>query len=244
MQDEAMEKVAMVVVAHPDDAEFGSSGTVATWVREGWDVYYVIVTDASGGGEDLATSLSVDARRTTTETRQREQRAAGEILGLKDVLFLNYRDGTLEPSLELRRDITRLLRAYRPTRVICQCPDRVWTPSYSIGRHHPDHLACGEAVLAAIYPASQNAWDFPELLAEGLKPHKVREVFVVGAPVSNFHVDISESIDKKIAALRAHESQLADHFDEIEKWVKEWASRTGEEHGVEYAEQFHRFENN
>ena len=192
-----MDKVAMVVVAHPDDAEFGSSGTVATWVQEGWDVYYVIATDASGGGEDLATSLSVDARRTTTETRQREQRAAGEILGLKDVLFLNYRDGTLEPSLELRRDITRLLRTYRPTRVICQCPDRVWTPSYSIGRHHPDHLACGEAVLAAIYPASQNAWDFPELLAEGLKPHKVREIFVVGAPVSNLHVDISAPSKRK-----------------------------------------------
>ena len=244
MQEQELSKVAMVIVAHPDDAEFGCSGTVATWAREGWDVYYVIVTDASGGGEDVATTLSMDARQKTTETRQREQRAAGEILGLKDILFLNYRDGTVTPSLELRRDLTRLLRTYRPTRVICQCPDRVWTPSYSIGRHHPDHLAVGEAALAAIYPASQNGWDFPELLAEGLTPHKVREVYVTGAPVSNFFVEISDAVDQKIAALRAHESQLADHFDEIEKWVREWSSRTGKEHGVEYAEQFHRFENN
>lgn len=243
MQDEEMEKVAMVIVAHPDDAEFGSSGTVATWARDGWDVYYVIATDASGGGDDLAQTLSIDARRTTTETRKNEQRAAGKILGIKDVFFLNYRDGTLEPTLELRRDIVRMLRTYRPTRVICQCPDRVWTPSYSIGRHHPDHLACGQAVLAAVYPASQNAWDFPELLAEGLKPHKVREVFVSGAPVTNYFVDISETIDAKIEALRAHESQLADHFDDIEKWVREWSGRNGEEHGVKYAEQFHRVEN-
>ena len=243
MQDEAMDKVAMVVVAHPDDAEFGCAGTVAAWVRDGWDVYYVVATDASGGGEDLATTLSVDARRTTTETRQREQRAACKILGAKDVTFLNYRDGTLEPTLELRRDITRLLRTYRPSRVICQSPDRVWTPSYAIGRHHPDHLACGQAALAAIYPASQNAWDFPELLAEGLTPHKVREVLVSGAPVINHFVDISETIDKKIEALRAHDSQLGDHFDDIEKWVKEWSGKNGEEHGVKYAEVFHRFEN-
>lgn len=238
-----MNKVAMVIVAHPDDAEFGSAGTVASWVDDGWDVYYTIVTDASGGGEDHADMLSVDARRATTETRQNEQRAAGKILGLKDVFFLNYRDGTLEPSLELRRDITRLLRTYRPSRVICQSPDRVWTPSYSIGRHHPDHLACGQAVLAAIYPSSQNAWDFPELLAEGLAPHKVREIYVVGAPVINHFVDITDTIDRKIEALRAHESQLGDHFDDIERWVREWTGRNGEEHGVEFAEQFHRFEN-
>ncbi len=243
MQDEAMDKVAMVVMAHPDDAEFSCAGSVATWTRDGWDVYYVIVTDASGGGEDLATTLSLDARRATTETRQNEQRAACQILGAKDVTFLNYRDGTIEPSLELRRDITRLLRTYRPSRVVCQCPDRVWTPSYSIGRHHPDHLAVGEAAMAAIYPASQNAWDFPELLAEGLTPHKVSEVLVSGAPVINYYIDISETVDLKIKALQAHESQLGDHFDEIEKWVKEWTAKNGEEHGVQYAEVFHRFEN-
>jgi LmbE family N-acetylglucosaminyl deacetylase len=175
--------------------------------------------------------------------RQCEQREAARILGLKKVIFLNYRDGMLEPTLDLRRDITRLLRAYRPSRVVCPSPDRVWTSGYAIGRHHPDHLACGQAVLAAIYPASQNAWDFPELLAEGLMPHKVREIFVTGAPVSNFWVDISETIDLKIDALRAHQSQLGDHFEETEKWVREWSSRLGQEHEMTYAEQFHRFEN-
>src|SRR6185312_5183667 len=133
MESDAADKVAMVIVAHPDDAEFGCAGSAATWVRDGWDVYYVILTDASGGGEDLATSLSIEARRRTTEMRQCEQREAARILGLKEVIFLNYRDGMLEPTLDLRRDITRLLRAYRPSRVVCPSPDRVWTSGYAIG---------------------------------------------------------------------------------------------------------------
>jgi LmbE family N-acetylglucosaminyl deacetylase len=243
MASEEQNKVAMVFMAHPDDGEFGSAGTTAVWVNEGWEVYYVICTDATGGGDDLATVLSVDARRATSEMRKREQRAAGAILGLKDVLFLDYPDGLLEPTLRLRRDIVRLLRTYRPTRVICPSPDRVWSPSYYIGRHHPDHLACGEAVMAAVYPASQNAWDFPELLAEGLSPHKVSEVYVVGAPVNNHYVDISSTIDTKIAALRAHESQVGSHFDEVEKWMREGAARSGEAENIPFAERFHRIEN-
>src|SRR6185437_13267756 len=243
MANEEQNKVAMVFMAHPDDAEFGSAGTTATWVNDGWDVYYVICTDATGGGDDFATVLSADARRAMSEMRKREQRAAGEIIGLKDVLFLDYRDGLLEPSIALRRDIVRSLRAYRPSRIICPSPDRVCTPSYFIGRHHPDHLACGQAVMAAIYPASQNAWDFPELLAEGLAPHKVSEIYVVGAPVSNHYVDISSTIDTKIAALRAHESQVGHHFDEVEKWMREGAARTGEAENIAFAEQFHLIEN-
>lgn len=243
MASEEQNKVAMVIVAHPDDAEFGSSGTSAVWANEGWDVYYVICTDASGGADDHATTLSVAARHATNETRKREQRAAGKVTGIKDVIFLDYPDGILEPSLALRRDLVRMLRTYRPSRVICPSPDRVWDPAYSIGRHHPDHLACGQAALAAIYPASQNAWDFPELLAEGLTPHKVSEVYVVGAPFTNFSVDISSTIDTKIEALRAHESQLGSHFDEIEKWVREAAARSGEADGLPFAERFNRSEN-
>jgi len=243
MTSEEQNKVAMVIMAHPDDAEFGSAGTSALWVKDGWDVYYVICTDASGGGDDLATTLSVGARRETTETRKGEQRAAGEIIGLKDIIFLDYPDGLLEPSLALRRDLVRVLRTYRPSRVICPSPDRVWEPAYYIGRHHPDHLACGQAVLAAVYPASQNAWDFPELLAEGLAPHKVSEVFVVGAPVNNYSVDISSTIDTKIAALRAHDSQVGSHFDEVEKWMREGAARAGEADNLPFAERFHRIEN-
>lgn len=236
-------KVAMVFVAHPDDAEFGSAGTIAAWAREGWEVYQVIITDGGSGGPDHATDVGPEARRRVSETRKAEQRAASKILGVKEVIFLDYPDGQLQPTLELRRDIVRLIRQYRPARVIAPSPERSWTPSYQIRRNHPDHLAAGEAVLSALYPAPQNAWDFPELLAEGLTPHKVSEIFIVGAPVLNYAVDITETIDLKIAALRAHESQVGDHFDSIEPTIRSWAADRGARHGMAYAEEFHRVEN-
>ncbi len=177
------------------------------------------------------------------ETRVKEQQAAGKVLGLKSVIFLEYPDGQLQPSLELRREIVRLLRRYQPSRVICQSPDRSWTPSLSIGRYHPDHLAAGRAALEAIYPASQNPWDFPELLEEGLKPHKVSEIYVMGAPVQNYFVDITSTIDIKMAALRAHSSQIGEREAELEKWIRSFGVETGKRYDVEYAEEFHRAEN-
>ncbi|MDQ6662716.1 MAG: PIG-L family deacetylase [Chloroflexota bacterium] len=233
----------MVIVAHPDDAEFGAAGTVATWASEGWTIYYVVCTDASGGGPDDATDISVEAREAMTETRKREQRAACDILGVKDIIFLNYHDGLLQPTLELRRDLVRLIRQYRPSRVIFQSPDRVWEPSYSIGRHHPDHLAAGQASIAAIYPAAQNPWDFPELLIEGLQPHKVREIFVMGAPTSNYVVDITANMERKMAALRAHTSQLSEKWEYVEKMIRDRSSEVGSKNGMTYAEEFHRAEN-
>jgi LmbE family N-acetylglucosaminyl deacetylase len=234
--------VALVIVAHPDDAEFGCAGTVAAWVREGWTVYYVITTDASGGGADDAIDVGADARRAISERRKAEQRAAAAILGVRDVVFLDRPDGRLEPTLDFRRDIVRLIRQYRPQRVVCQSPDRIWSPQYVIGRQHPDHLATGQATMAAFYPAAQNAWDFPELLAEGLLPHKVRELYVMGAPLINHPVDISATIDLKIEALRAHESQLGARFDELEPRIREWTAQRGTEYGFAHAEAFHRTE--
>lgn len=234
--------VALVVVAHPDDAEFGCAGTIALWARQGWRVYVTITTDASGGGADDAADVGAAARRAISERRKAEQREAARILGVRDVIFLDRPDGRLEPTLDFRRDLVRLIRTYRPRRLVCQSPERVWTPSYSLGRHHPDHLATGAATIAACYPAAQNAWDFPELLAEGLLPHKVKELFVIGAPVLNHPVDISATIDLKIAALRAHESQLGAHFAELEPRIREWTARRGEEYGFAHAEAFHRTE--
>ncbi|HZR40216.1 MAG TPA: PIG-L deacetylase family protein [Ktedonobacteraceae bacterium] len=242
-QELEQRKVALVIVAHPDDAEFMAAGTVAVWVADGWDVHYVICTDASGGGSDNAEDVSQQARKAMTDLRKREQRAACDVLGVKDIVFLDYPDGLLEPSMTLRRDLVRALRQYRPTRVICQSPDRSWTPEYRIGAYHPDHLAAGRATIAALYPASQNPWDFPELMQEGLKPHKVREVYFAGAPTSNFAVDIGSAIDRKIASLRAHTSQLADHFDELEELIRTWTAEVGKKYDMAYAEEFHRAEN-
>lgn len=242
MSEQELEKIGMVIVAHPDDAEFGAAGTVAAWVRDGWEMHYVICTDGSGGGSDLATDVSLEARHQISQIRKKEQRAACDVLGVKEVIFLDYPDGQLQPSLDLRRDIVRVMRRYRPTRVIIQSPDRSWTPVMSTGRYHPDHLAAGQAALSAIYPACQNPWDFPELLEEGLQPHRVREIYIMGAPTQNYNTDTSATFELKLAALRAHISQHL-NFEETEKWVRGWSKTIGEKYEVAYAEEFHRTEN-
>jgi LmbE family N-acetylglucosaminyl deacetylase len=239
-----LERRALVIVAHPDDAEFGAAGTVATWVREGWEVRYVIVSDGSAGGGDDATDVGPAARRQVSATRQAEQRAAGEVLGLAGIDFLNYPDGQIQHTIELRRELVRRLRTYRPSRVIMLAPTRIWEPSYRIGLYHPDHIAVSDAAIGAIYPASQNPWDFPELLMEeGLAPHTVNEVWFVAAPNVNRWVDVSDVMDVKLDALRAHASQLARNFDEVEHWVRQWMGEAGQRHGVAYAEEFHVAEN-
>jgi LmbE family N-acetylglucosaminyl deacetylase len=235
--------VALVVVAHPDDAEFGCGGSIARWARDGWDVNLVVCTDASGGGADDAEVVGQEARRAITNTRKAEQLAAAKILGLRDVVFLDQLDGLLAPTIDLRRMLVRLMRTYKPNRLVCQSPDRTWKPIYAIGRHHPDHLAAGAATIAAMYPASQNAWDFPELLSEGLKPHKISELYVMGAPEVNHAVDIAETFDIKINALREHRSQLAAFFPQIEARMREWSALSGAPRGLAAAEVFHRTEN-
>ena len=242
-EQEQQKRIAMVVVAHPDDAEFAAGGTVATWVRDGWEVYYVICTDATGGGSDDATDVGPVAKRLISDIRKREQRAAGVVLGLKDVFFLDYPDGQLQPSIELRRDLVRLLRTYRPSRVICQSPERTWIPTLVLGRYHSDHLAAGQATLAAIYPMSQNPWDFPELLDEGLLPHKISEIYIAGAPNINHYVDISGVMEKKIEALLCHESQFIGRTEDVEKMVRTRVAEIGTKYGVIFAEEFHRTEN-
>lgn len=236
-------RTALVVVAHPDDAEFGCGGTLAAWAAEGWEITLVICTDGSAGGPDDATDVGPEARRRISEIRKAEQRAAAEILGLKEVVFLDYPDGMLQPSIELRRDIVRQIRRIRAQRIVCQSPDRVWTPQYSIPRFHPDHLAAANATLAAVYPAAQNSWDFPELLAEGYLPSKVREIYITGAPVLNYAVDISATIEQKLAALRCHVSQLGADQTELAQQVRQWAAERGQAFGLALAEVFHRVEN-
>ena len=242
-QEVQKNKTAMVIVAHPDDAELAVAGSVAKWVRNGWDVYYVICTDATGGGSDAATDVGTEAKHMISETRKSEQRAAGEVLGLKDVFFLDYPDGQLQPSIELRRDLVRLLRMYRPSRVFCQSPERTWMPRLMLGRYHSDHLAAGQATLAAIYPMSQNPWDFPELLDGGLLPHKITEIYIAGAPNINHYIDISDVMEKKVEALLCHTSQFIGRTEEVEKMVRKRCAEIGTRYGVAFAEEFHRTEN-
>ena len=243
MENMELPKTALVVVAHPDDAEFGFGGTLAKWARDGWDIVLVVCTDASGGGPDDHRDVTPAARNAITVIRKAEQRAAARVLGLKEVIFLDQPDGLLTPSIELRRMIVRLIRRFKPTRLLCQSPDRAWKPNYAIGRHHPDHLAAGAATITAMYPSAQNGWDFPELLQEGLFPHKVRELYVVGAPEMGHYEDISDTLDIKINALREHASQLAANFDGIEARVRQWSAENGKNHNVAAAELFSKSEN-
>ncbi len=238
-RSEELPKRAMVIVAHPDDAEFSCGATAAKWAREGWEVRYVIVTDASGGGDDNATDVGPDARKAISDRRKAEQREAARVAGVAGVDFLDRRDGTIEPTLDLRREIVRCIRRHKPTIVVCPSPEFRWDPFF-IGRHHPDHLAVGRAVIAAVYPAARNAWDFPELLDEGLLPHRVKELWVVGAPNTNHYVNVTDTVDTKIEALRAHDSQLGAHFDEVEKNVRAGLRLNGSKYGVGAAEEFYR----
>jgi LmbE family N-acetylglucosaminyl deacetylase len=215
----------LLVTAHPDDVDFGSAGTVATWVDEGWTVTYGICTNGDAGGFDPAVPRSEIAGM-----RQGEQRAAAAELGVTDVRFLGYPDGALEPSPALVRDVVRVIRSVRPHRVVMQSPERDWT---RIGRSHPDHLAAGEAVIRAIYPAARNPYAFPELLTdEGLEAWTVPETWVSGHPhPPDRFVDITDVFDRKIAALRRHVSQTA-HMTELEPMLRGWAGRMAELGGL------------
>ncbi len=236
-------KTALVVVAHPDDAEFGCGGTIAAWAKEGWQVTLVICTDGSSGGPDEATDVRNELRRQLTATRKQEQAEAAKALGIHEVVFLDYPDGELEPSLGLRREIVRQIRRTRAYRLVCQSPDRVWEPQYMIGRFHPDHLAAAQATMAAVYPAAQNPWDFPELMAEGFPPSRVKELYVIGAPLTNHAVDISSTIEQKLAALACHVSQLGSDQTQLAERIRGWAVERGQPYNVPMAETFHRVEN-
>jgi LmbE family N-acetylglucosaminyl deacetylase len=223
---------ALLIAAHPDDPEFGAGGTVARWVQEGWRVIYVLCTRGEQGTHDLQADLATVAR-----IREEEQRAAARVLGVSEVVFLGYPDGLLEPTLDLRRDLTREIRRYRPQRVICQSPLRVLDTAW-LRRNHPDHLAAGAAALAAIYPSASSPHLFPELLAAGLEPWVVPEIYVTESGEPNVFVDIADTLELKIAALRAHASQVGSRMDGLAQRLRESARRLGEAHGLRAAEGF------
>ncbi len=210
-----------VIVAHPDDAEFSCAGTVARWASEGREVVYVLLTSGDKGSADPAVTPEM-----LVATREAEQRAACAVLGVKDIVFLRRSDATLVPDLELRRDIARIIRQLRPDVVICQDPTVQFVGTGYL--NHPDHRAAGQATLDAIYPAARDRMTFPELLAEGLEPHKVREVYVTGTQEANIWIDITDHYDTKVASLRAHASQMGDW--DPSPMVREWSARTAQEH--------------
>ena len=197
----------LVVTAHPDDVDFSVGGTVASFTDAGIEVAYCIITDGDAGGIDWAAG-----RTEVAALRRREQVAAAAVLGVEDVRFLGYKDGELAVNLDLRRDISRVIRQVRPHRVLIHSPERNWR---RICEMHPDHLAAGEAAMFAIYPDARNPFAHPSLLAgEGLAGWAVAEAWIFGTPTPNHWVDVTEHIDRQLAALREHHSQT-DHMVDL-----------------------------
>jgi LmbE family N-acetylglucosaminyl deacetylase len=214
----------LVVCAHPDDVDFGVAGSVAAWVKAGIEVSYCIVTDGDAGGSDRSIS-----RADMAKLRREEQRGAASEVGVSELAFLGYPDGRLFPTIELRRDISRQIRRVRPQRLVCQSPERLWD---RIGASHPDHLAAGEAAVSSVYPDARNPFAHPELLEEGLEPYAVGEIWMMAAPGSNRAVDITDTFDSKIAALRRHRSQVGEG-EWLDERLRPWAAAGAGQAGLD-----------
>lgn len=226
---------ALCVLAHPDDVDFGSAGTVATWTDAGTEVVYCIVTDGDAGGFDDT------PREEMPLLRRAEQEAAAKAVGVSQVHWLGYPDGRLELTLELRRDISRVIRQVRPQRVLTSSPERMFD---RIGASHPDHMTTGESTLRAVYPDARNPFAFPELLAdEGLEAWTVSEVWLGASPRADHAVDVTDVVERKFAALESHVTQVG-HMPEgrMREFVTGWMAQTARTHGLpegRLAEAFH-----
>jgi len=220
----------MVIVAHPDDADFGPAATAAHWIDQGSVAWLVCLTSGEAGGEDPDADPLALAR-----TREEEQRRAAAIVGYEEVHFLHQPDGALANDLAVREQLVRLIRAFRPDAVVCQDPTVVFHDSRFV--NHTDHRAAGMAAVDAVYPAARNPMAFPYLAREGLEKHIVPRIYLSGTNEPNAWVDTTGSFDKKLAALREHASQLHD-LDETLGWITRWAESNGERIGVAKADAF------
>ncbi|RJP16728.1 MAG: PIG-L family deacetylase [Candidatus Abyssobacteria bacterium SURF_5] len=221
----------MIVSPHPDDAEFGAGGTVARWTRESNKVVYVICTDGSKGTSDRNMKPEV-----LSEIREAEQREAARMLGVSDIVFLRYPDQGLEDTSDFRKDIVREIRKYRPKVVVTADPYRkyLW---------HRDHRITGQVLLDAVFPFARDHLAYPDLLEQGLEPHKVEEMLFWGADEINYRSDISGTFDLKMAALQCHKSQVGQYEPEaLTEWVRQRAIKMAEGESFELAEAFHRVE--
>ena len=212
---------ALVVGAHPDDADFGAGGLIALWASQGCEVTVVCVTDGDSGGFDPDTP-----REQVPEIRREEQRAAARELGAEDVRFLGRPDGFVTVDADLRRDLARLIRELRPEAVVTHAPERNYR---FVFLYHPDHLATGAAVLAAVYPDARNAFAFPEL---GLEPWEVPRVWLFGGPEDDTAVDVTDVFPAKVRACSAHDSQTPMLDRSVEAELREHLGRTAQEHGL------------
>ncbi len=220
---EGVERV-LVVTAHPDDVDFGAGGTIATFTSLGIQVTYCVCTDGDAGGFDDNTD-----RSEIPNIRRGEQIAAGKVLGVTDIHFLGYKDGYLQPTHDVQRDIVRVMRKVKPQLVITQTPERNWD---RLPATHPDHMAAGEATTQAIYPAVRNPYAYPELRkVEGLEAWTVNWLWLQGDTNPNHWLDVTEKFDQKIEAISAHASQISQP-EKLAEMVREWQKLAAEKAGL------------
>jgi LmbE family N-acetylglucosaminyl deacetylase len=233
--DKLKPKVVLGVAAHPDDLDFGASGTMSGFAKNGADVHYLIVTDGSKG--------SSDPKLTSAELikmREEEQRNAVKAIGGKSVTFLGYPDGMLEVTMALKKDIVKVIRTLKPDIVITMDPSMLYSSERGF-INHPDHRAAAQATLDSVFPLARDHMVFPELFADGYLPHKTPTVLLTNFDNNNFVVDITDTFQDKIAALKAHASQVGD-IDEVEKWLGQMAEMIGKPSGYKYGEGFVRID--
>ena len=219
--NELTPKKVLGVAAHPDDLDFGASGSMAKWAKSGAEVYYLILTDGSKGSDDI--NITPEA---LVEIRQNEQRTAAQAIGAKDVIFFNYPDAYLEVTLELKKDITRIIRKLKPDVVITMDPNLIYDSTRGF-INHSDHRAAGQATLDAVFPMARDRLTFPDLLEDGYEPHKVPTLLLVNFTHGNYFEDITDTIDAKMSALAAHDSQM-DDVPGTQNRLKQMAKDNGE----------------
>ncbi len=208
-------EIILAVGAHPDDIDFGASGTIAKWVKKGATAYYLILTDGSKGSDDPKMTP-----KKLVKIRKKEQEEAAKILGVKKVFFLNQKDTELVADIKLKEKITKKIRELKPTRVVTMNPTIIFSQERGF-INHTDHRAAGLATIDSVYPLARDRLTFPQHERQGLKPHKVKELYLSSFGQGNFVSNITATIDLKIAALKAHKSQVSpETIERIKKWSK------------------------
>ena len=223
---------AMSIYAHPDDQEFSIGGTLAKWAQSGTEVISVVITSGDSGSNDPAKDGS--HKQELADLREKEQLAAAAVLGVKETIFLRYPDGELEPTITLRKELTRLIRRYKPDVVLAGNPEAWFYGDDYL--NHPDHRAAAQAACAAVFPSAGSRLMFADLLTEGYEPHEVKRLYIHGTDKINTWVDITETFDLKVKALQQHVSQIDPN--EVEKWMREWAEEEAKDQDMKYAEAY------
>jgi len=231
-EKEYLPKIAMSIQAHPDDQDFTVAGTLAKWAKAGCKIISVIVTSGDSGSND--TTKGADYKPVLAKLREGEQQAANDVLGISETVFMRYPDGELVASLALRKDLARLIRIYKPDVVVTGDPAGWFYGNGYI--NHPDHRAAAEAAVSAVFPSAGTRLIFTDLLEAGYEPHDVSRLYIHGSEKNDTWIDISETIEIKIEALKKHASQLDTHG--IDKWMRDWAKEDGKEKGLDFAEAF------